>query len=97
VCTYGGVARMAGYPGAARQVVWALHSHPAAQVPWHRVVGAKGRILLTGESALEQRLRLQAEGIGFRGVRVDLEAHEWKAATNEGRRQKRRKSRPKVR
>ena len=77
VCTYGGVARAAGYPGAARQVVWALHSASANSLPWHRVVGAGGRILLQGESALEQRFRLQAEGIEFRGNRVDMAKHAW--------------------
>lgn len=77
VCTYGGVARAAGYPGASRQVVWALHSGSANGLPWHRVVGAGGRIRLQGESALEQRFRLQAEGIEFRGNRVDMAKHEW--------------------
>jgi len=57
VATYGEVARAAGYPGAARQVVWALRA--AKGLPWHRVVGARGRILLPGEAGLEQRLRLQ--------------------------------------
>ena len=77
VCSYGGVAKLAGHPGAARQVVWALHSGSADGVPWHRVVGAGGRILLPGESGLEQRFRLQAEGIEFRGNRVDMSQHEW--------------------
>lgn len=77
VCSYGAVARMAGHPGAARQVVWALHSASANGLPWHRVVGAGGRILLTGESGLEQRFRLQAEGIEFHGDRVEMGKHEW--------------------
>lgn len=77
VCTYGGVARLAGHPGAARQVVWALHSGSANGVPWHRVVGAGGRILLTGESGLEQRFRLQGEGVEFHGNRVEMGKHEW--------------------
>jgi len=76
VSTYGGVARAAGFPGAARQVVWALHSSHG--VPWHRVVGAGGEIKLCGESALEQRLRLQAEGVAFRGQRVDMSQHEFR-------------------
>jgi methylated-DNA-protein-cysteine methyltransferase-like protein len=76
VCTYGGVARAAGYPGRARQVVWALHSRPAGHLPWHRVVGSGGRILLTGESAMEQRFRLEAEGVVFRGNRIDMALHE---------------------
>ena len=76
VATYGSVARAAGYDGAARQVAWALHgcSH---DVPWQRVVGAKGRILLRGSAALEQRLRLEQEGVRFAGPRVDMAAHEY--------------------
>ena len=71
VATYGDVAAAAGYPGAARQVVWALRSGGKA-VPWHRVLGAKGRILLPGENGLEQRLRLRSEGVMISGDRVDL-------------------------
>jgi methylated-DNA-protein-cysteine methyltransferase related protein len=71
VATYGDVAEASGYPGAARQVVWALRSG-GKNVPWHRVLGAKGRILLTGENGLEQKLRLRSEGIAIAGDRVDL-------------------------
>ena len=77
VATYGGVARAAGFPGRARQVVWALH-RAARGLPWHRVVGAGGKILLPGESGLEQRLRLQTEGVAFRNDRVLMEKHEHK-------------------
>jgi methylated-DNA-protein-cysteine methyltransferase-like protein len=72
VATYGDVAAASGYPGAARQVVWALRSG-GKNVPWHRVLGAKGRILLSGEHGFEQRLRLRAEGVGLTGDRVDLD------------------------
>jgi methylated-DNA-protein-cysteine methyltransferase-like protein len=74
VATYGEVARAAGHPGAARQVVWALHNAPAG-LPWHRVLGAGGNIRLPGDAGLEQRMRLQAEGIAFRGRRVDMQRH----------------------
>ena len=70
VATYGSVAEAAGHPGCSRQVVWALRS--AHNVPWHRVVGAKGIIRLPGEAGLEQQLRLRAEGAAFVGKRVDL-------------------------
>jgi len=70
VATYGDVAAASGFPGAARQVVWALREGKA--LPWHRVLGAKGKILLPGESGLEQRLRLRTEGVSFNGDRVDL-------------------------
>jgi methylated-DNA-protein-cysteine methyltransferase related protein len=74
VATYGDVARAAGYPGAARQVVWALH-HADGPLAWHRVLGAGGCIRLPGEAGLEQRMRLQAEGVAFRGSRVDMARH----------------------
>lgn len=73
VATYGDVAYAAGFPGAARQVAWALHS--ASGLPWQRVVGAGGRILLTGEAALEQRFRLENEGVAFSGLRVNMKLH----------------------
>ncbi len=47
-------------------------------LPWQRVLGAGGQIKLTGDSAIEQRLRLEAEGVRFRGRRVDMKAHEFK-------------------
>jgi methylated-DNA-protein-cysteine methyltransferase-like protein len=74
VATYGDVAYAAGYPGYARQVAWALHGS-GGSVPWQRVVGADGKILLTGEYGFEQRMRLQNEGVSFIGLRVDLKAH----------------------
>ena len=74
VATYGDVAAASGFPGAARQVVWALRSGGKA-VPWHRVLGARGKILLTGEHGFEQRLRLRAEGVAIVGDRVDLKLH----------------------
>src|SRR5689334_19757381 len=73
VATYGDVAYAAGFPGAARQVVWALHS--SSGLPWHRVVGSGGKLLLTGEHAFEQRMRLQAEGVQFRGQRIAMDLH----------------------
>ncbi len=78
VATYGDVAYAAGFPGAARQVAWALHSSKG--LPWHRVVGAGGKILLPGEAGFEQRFRLQKEGVAFRGLRIDMDAHRhvWK-------------------
>ena len=74
VATYGDVAYAAGYPGAARQVAWALHGC-GRTVPWQRVIGSGGKILCTGELGFEQRLRLQGEGVEFTGLRVRLEKH----------------------
>jgi methylated-DNA-protein-cysteine methyltransferase related protein len=76
VSTYGAIARAAGYPGAARQVVAALHR--GFDLPWQRVLGAGGEIKLRGDSAIEQRLRLESEGIAFRGRRANMKQHEFK-------------------
>lgn len=71
VATYGAVAEAAGFPGASRQVVWALRQ-AKTPLPWHRVVGAGGKIRLPGEAGMEQRLRLAGEKVKFEGNRIDL-------------------------
>jgi methylated-DNA-protein-cysteine methyltransferase related protein len=76
VSTYGAIARAAGFPGAARQVARTLHA--SFGLPWQRVVGAGGEIKLRGDSAIEQRLRLEAEGVQFRGRRVDMKRFEFR-------------------
>ncbi len=72
VATYGDIAYAAGFPGSARQVAWALHQ--SSGVPWQRVVGSGGKILLGGEAGFEQRMRLEAEGVTFHGLRVDMKS-----------------------
>jgi len=86
VSTYGQIARAAGLPRGARQVAQTLHR--AFALPWHRIVGAGGEIKLRGESAMEQRLRLEAEGVIFRGRRVDMSKHEYKFGRQKIRRKK---------
>jgi methylated-DNA-protein-cysteine methyltransferase-like protein len=76
VSTYGGVAKAAGYPGAARMVARVLRR--GFGLPWQRVLGSGGEIKLTGDSAIEQRLRLEAERVRFRGRKVDMKACEWR-------------------
>jgi len=76
VSTYGAIARAAGFSGAARLVARVLNR--GFGLPWQRVLGAGGEIKLRGDSAIEQRLRLEAEGVRFRGRKVDMRAHEWK-------------------
>jgi len=85
VATYGEVARAAGYPGAARQVAWALHNAKGG-IPWHRVLGTGGHIRLPGDAGLEQRTRLEAEGVAFRGSRVDMAEHAYDFAAKRKRR-----------
>ncbi|MBE9914621.1 DNA methyltransferase [Paenibacillus donghaensis] len=78
VMTYGGIAAAAGSPRAARQVVRILHSMSGKyELPWHRVVNAKGEIaLLDDESRFRQRSLLEDEGIEF-GLngRIDLSVY----------------------
>ena len=76
VATYGQVARAAGFPGAARQVVWALHSASAAALPWHRVVGSGGRVLLGGDAGVEQRRRLRSERVRFSDDKVPMKRYQ---------------------
>lgn len=77
VATYGQIALLAGLPGAARQVGYALHALPADadHVPWQRVVNAKGEVSPRAYpgAELEQRALLEAEGVRFdaRG-KIDL-------------------------
>ncbi|WP_263356181.1 MGMT family protein [Acidicapsa ligni] len=75
VSTYGRVAAAAGYPLYHRAVARLLRVEPLS-LPWQRVVGIGGEIKLRGEAAAEQRLRLQMEGVKFRGRRVDMEEYE---------------------
>lgn len=93
VATYGDVAYAAGFPGAARQVVWALQG-TGGLLPWQRVVGAGGKILLPGVKGAEQRFLLQAEGVAFNGLRVNMKAHRYAwPAFRKAKRKTRRKTR----
>jgi methylated-DNA-protein-cysteine methyltransferase-like protein len=71
VSTYGGVAEAAGYPGYHRQVAQLLN-RSGHGLPWHRVLGAGGHIKTVGETAFDQRTRLEMEGVRFKGRRVDM-------------------------
>jgi methylated-DNA-protein-cysteine methyltransferase-like protein len=72
--TYGAVARAAGLPGRARLVGRALRLAPKAlHLPWHRVVGAGGRIVFPKLSLehREQARRLKAEKVAVKEGRVN--------------------------
>ena len=75
VATYAQVAAAAGYPLYHRQVVQLLRRSGDA-LPWQRVLGAGGEIRLKREAAQEQRVRLELEGVRFRGRRVAMDEHQ---------------------
>lgn len=81
VATYGQIAFLAGLPGHARQVGYALHAlPPQSRVPWHRVVNARGEISLPDYdgSAGQQRALLEAEGVIFKeNGRIPLRRFQW--------------------
>jgi len=81
VATYGQVAHLAGLPGHARQVGYALHATPdELELPWHRVINARGEVSLRSDSPFEgiQRQLLASEGVapGANG-RIDLQRFQW--------------------
>jgi methylated-DNA-protein-cysteine methyltransferase-like protein len=82
VATYGQIAELAGIPGQARRVGYALSTLPAdSSIPWHRVINAKGMISSrsgSGPDKLQLRL-LQQEGIVSNSSgRFDLARFQWR-------------------
>lgn len=79
VTTYGMVAQYAGNRMAARQVARILHSCSGKEaLPWHRVVNREGRIVISSDQAVIQKMLLEDEGIEIGpGNRVCLEAYLW--------------------
>ncbi len=80
VATYGQIAALAGFPGQARQVGYALHALRSDDVPWFRVVNAAGRISLDDGSggASLQHVLLEQEGVKFsESGRLSLDRYQW--------------------
>lgn len=82
VATYGQIAHLAGIPGHARLVGYALNTLPShTRVPWHRVVNAKGGISLrsSGGHDITQRFILESEGVKFnqRNI-ISLPRFQWR-------------------
>ena len=87
VVSYGELAHLAGLGRAARWVGRTLSQLPQdTRLPWHRVLGAGGRISLPAGSASgdEQRARLREEGVTVRNNRVDIQRHGWRPVEHSG-------------
>ncbi len=83
VATYGQVAVLADLPGQARLVGYALYrvDMQTSDVPWHRVINAKGEISYSpfrqGADYLQRSL-LEQEGIPFSpSGKIDLKQYQW--------------------
>jgi methylated-DNA-protein-cysteine methyltransferase-like protein len=86
VMTYGGVAALAGKPGGARQVSRLLHAMSEKyDLPWHRVINARGKISLKPSHGYElQKALLESEGIGFtRDDTIQLSIYLWDGVLRE--------------
>lgn len=81
VTSYGAIAKLSGFPRHARHVSKALGAAPDRQnLPWHRVIGADGKIAFSPDSdhfAIQQA-QLEKEGIKVVKGKVDLKRHGWK-------------------
>ncbi|WVQ81991.1 hypothetical protein IAT38_004118 [Cryptococcus sp. DSM 104549] len=87
VTSYGHIAKLAGYPNYSRHVGNALKALPAeTDIPWQRVVNAKGIISPRGDLGLgvaRQKDRLEQEGVevetlaGGAGEKVNLRICGW--------------------
>jgi len=79
VMNYGAIAELLTRPLPARAVGWAIADCPD-DVPWHRVVNVRGVCStdnVEGAEVGRQRRRLEAEGVEFRGGRVDMATYAW--------------------
>ena len=79
ILTYGALAKSLRLPGGARSAGRAMAATPSGKgIPWHRVVGERGKILIREPYASLQRKLLESEGIAILESRVDLKRHLWK-------------------
>jgi methylated-DNA-protein-cysteine methyltransferase-like protein len=78
VLTYGALARSLRLRGGARSAGRAMAATPSGKgIPWHRVVGERGKILIREPYASLQKKLLESEGIWVIESRVDLKRHLW--------------------
>ncbi len=85
VTTYGELAKKLQLPGGARVAGYAMAACPnGSGIPWHRVVGAGGRLLIREPYASLQRKLLETEGVSLTGARVDMKLYAWIAKRKPG-------------
>jgi methylated-DNA-protein-cysteine methyltransferase-like protein len=78
VLSYGALARALRLPGGARSAGRAMAATPSGKgIPWHRVVGERGKILIREPYASLQKKLLETEGVKIVESRVELKRHLW--------------------
>ena len=78
VTTYGALAKALRLPGGARTVGHAMAASPSGKgIPWHRVVGAGGKLLIREPHASLQRKLLESEGVLVLESRIPIKKHLW--------------------
>ena len=78
VTTYGALAKALRLRGGARTAGRAMAATPSGRgIPWHRVVGDRGKLLIREPYASLQRKLLESEGVSLLESRVDLHLHGW--------------------
>jgi methylated-DNA-protein-cysteine methyltransferase related protein len=78
VLSYGALAKALRLPGGARTAGRAMAATPSGKgIPWHRVVGERGKILIREPYASLQKKLLESEGVKITESRVDLKTHLW--------------------
>src|SRR5947199_10484126 len=78
VLSYGAVAKAVRLRGGARTAGHAMAACPAGRgIPWHRVLGAGGKLLIREPYASLQRKLLESEGVEMTERRVNMKRHEW--------------------
>jgi len=78
VITYGALAKALRLRGGARTAGRAMAATPSGKgIPWHRVVGDRGRLLIREPYASLQRKLLESEGVRLLESRVELKLHQW--------------------
>jgi methylated-DNA-protein-cysteine methyltransferase related protein len=81
VLSYGALAKALRLPGGARTAGRAMAATPSGKgIPWHRVVGERGKILIREPYASLQKKLLESEGVKIIEARVDLKSHLWNPA-----------------
>src|ERR1700683_5468722 len=78
VTTYGDLAKALRLRGGARVVGYAMAATPRGRgIPWHRVIGAGGKVTMPEPHASLPSPLLSTEGVPMQGARIDMKLYAW--------------------